>query len=121
LLKPVQPRLCRCAYHGWSFGGDGKCASIPQLGDPKARDTACRNSRTSVPSYPTAVEDGLLFAWLEAGPGGAAAAAADLDAKGGRLVVDEVAGGAAKTVWASHEVPNDYLYWAEQGVWVPEY
>ncbi|KAI8473697.1 MAG: hypothetical protein J3K34DRAFT_173507 [Monoraphidium minutum] len=105
-----------CAYHGWSFDGSGACTNIPQLGDPKARATACASARTCVASYPTATEDGLLFAWLEAGPRGAAAAAADLAAKGGRLVVSEVAGRAARVVWASHEVPNDYLYWAEQGL-----
>ena len=87
----------------------------PQLGDPKAHATACASGRTCVASYPTCVEDGLLFAWLEPGPRGRAAAAADLEARGGRLVAGEVAGASGSVVWASHEVPNDYLYWAEQG------
>jgi len=25
----------QCAYHGWRFGGDGKCTLIPQRADPK--------------------------------------------------------------------------------------
>src|SRR5204863_5688040 len=23
-----------CAYHGWRYGGDGRCVAIPQLADP---------------------------------------------------------------------------------------
>lgn len=37
-----------CAYHGWRYGGDGRCTRIPSFGDghsipPKARLMTCRS------------------------------------------------------------------------------
>lgn len=49
-----------CPYHGWSFAGSGECTSIPQQvegGQAKTSRRAC------VVSLPTAVRQGLLFAY----------------------------------------------------------
>lgn len=53
----------QCCYHGWSFSGDGSCARIPQaLGDgPEAK--AARNEMARCVSFPTVVEQGMLFVW----------------------------------------------------------
>ena len=48
-----------CPYHGWEFGGDGKCANVPTLAEgvkPPAR--------AKVDSYPTEERYGILFAFL---------------------------------------------------------
>jgi phenylpropionate dioxygenase-like ring-hydroxylating dioxygenase large terminal subunit len=49
----------QCPYHGWQFGGDGRCTKIPSLGKD-ARVPA----RARVDSYPTAEKYGLVFAFL---------------------------------------------------------
>ncbi|KAG2442761.1 hypothetical protein HXX76_002842 [Chlamydomonas incerta] len=100
-----------CAYHGWEFDGDGHCTRVPQLAaDPRAAATACGSVRSCVSSFPTRVHDGVLWAWLEAGPAAAAAAAAAplprlLDA-GNNPIID----------WSMNELPNDYSFWVEQGM-----
>jgi vanillate O-demethylase monooxygenase subunit len=33
-LGTVQNGELVCAYHGWRYGGDGRCTAIPQLADP---------------------------------------------------------------------------------------
>lgn len=48
-----------CPYHGWEYGGDGKCAKIPTLtADNKMP------ARAKVDSYPTQEKYGVLFAFL---------------------------------------------------------
>jgi phenylpropionate dioxygenase-like ring-hydroxylating dioxygenase large terminal subunit len=48
-----------CPYHGWEFGGDGKCAKVPSLGDdPKIP------ARAKVDAYPVQERYGILFAFL---------------------------------------------------------
>lgn len=42
--------------------------SLPQMRDPEKEKAACASPRACVTSYPTTVVEGMLFAWLEAGP-----------------------------------------------------
>ena len=49
-----------CPYHGWSFGGDGRCTAIPQATDEQAA-AACTSSRSHCRNYATAEAQGLLF------------------------------------------------------------
>ena len=51
-----------CPYHGWSFGGDGTCTTIPQA-EQSTRSSGRRSSCTSLPS---ATGQGLLFVWMGA-------------------------------------------------------
>ena len=47
-----------CLYHGWQFGGDGKCLHIPQLpADQRMPPRAC------VRSYPVALKQGMVWIW----------------------------------------------------------
>ena len=48
-----------CPYHGWQFGGDGRCALIPSLG-PDGNIPA----RAKVDSYPVIERYGIVFAFL---------------------------------------------------------
>jgi phenylpropionate dioxygenase-like ring-hydroxylating dioxygenase large terminal subunit len=48
-----------CPYHGWEFGGDGKCAKIPTIAED-----AHPPARAKVDSYPTQEKYGILFAFL---------------------------------------------------------
>jgi phenylpropionate dioxygenase-like ring-hydroxylating dioxygenase large terminal subunit len=48
-----------CPYHGWEFGGDGRCKNIPSIGygtKPPAR--------ARVDSYPVQEKYGIVFAFL---------------------------------------------------------
>jgi len=48
-----------CPYHGWEFGGDGRCTRIPSLGaDAKLP------ARAKVDAYPVQEKYGLVFAFL---------------------------------------------------------
>ncbi|RMF98912.1 MAG: aromatic ring-hydroxylating dioxygenase subunit alpha [Gammaproteobacteria bacterium] len=47
-----------CPYHGWRFGGDGKCTHIPTLPDDSPP------ARAKVDSYPTEERYGIVFAFL---------------------------------------------------------
>jgi phenylpropionate dioxygenase-like ring-hydroxylating dioxygenase large terminal subunit len=48
-----------CPYHGWAYGGDGKCATLPSLG----RDNK-PPARAKVDAYPVQEKYGLVFAFL---------------------------------------------------------
>ncbi len=48
-----------CPYHGWRFGGDGKCKLVPLLG-PDVSPPA----RAKVDSYPVEERYGIVFAFL---------------------------------------------------------
>lgn len=52
--------LLECPYHGWAFAGSGECDRIPQQVEGQ---TAERSRRACVASLPTAVRQGLLFAY----------------------------------------------------------
>jgi len=48
-----------CPYHGWEFGGDGKCAKIPTLAEDQHPP-----ARAKIDAYPTQERYGILFAFL---------------------------------------------------------
>ena len=48
-----------CPYHGWEFGGSGKCQTIPSVG-VEAKPPA----RAKVDSYPVQEKYGIVFAFL---------------------------------------------------------
>ena len=52
--------LLECPYHGWTFAGDGHCATIPQQSTTAQAHTS---NRACVRSYPTAIAQGLLFVY----------------------------------------------------------
>ena len=47
-----------CPYHGWEYGGDGKCKRIPSLEGVKVP------ARAKVDSYPVQEKYGIVFAFL---------------------------------------------------------
>jgi phenylpropionate dioxygenase-like ring-hydroxylating dioxygenase large terminal subunit len=47
-----------CPYHGWQFGGDGKCTHIPTV------DVKKMPARAKVDSYPVEEKYGIVFAFL---------------------------------------------------------
>jgi phenylpropionate dioxygenase-like ring-hydroxylating dioxygenase large terminal subunit len=47
-----------CPYHGWQFGGDGKCTHIPTV------DKEQIPARAKVDSYPVQEKYGIVFAFL---------------------------------------------------------
>lgn len=53
----------QCSYHGWSFDGNGSCASIPQAASEGPEARAVRSPRACVTRFPTLVSQGLLFVW----------------------------------------------------------
>ncbi len=55
----VKGNSVACPYHGWEFGGDGKCVRIPSLGDD-----AKMPARAKVDSYPVQERYGIVFAFL---------------------------------------------------------
>lgn len=52
----------QCAYHGWTFDGQGQCVAQPC--EPAESTFA---SRTRIPSYPTLELHGIVFAYVGAG------------------------------------------------------
>ena len=52
--------LLECPYHGWAFSGEGNCEVIPQQ-QPDGQ--AHTSNRACVKSYPTAIDQGLLFVY----------------------------------------------------------
>jgi len=60
---PNVPRMVNgcivCPYHGWEFGGDGKCKNIPSIGYGKKPP-----ARAKVDSYPVQEKYGIVFAFL---------------------------------------------------------
>jgi len=53
-----------CPYHGWRFGSDGVCASIPSL----TGDQGLEVSRIRVRRYPVAESQGMVFVWISGDP-----------------------------------------------------
>ncbi|MDY7014503.1 MAG: Rieske 2Fe-2S domain-containing protein [Cyanobacteriota bacterium] len=49
-----------CPYHGWAFSGEGNCEVIPQQTE---EGQAHQSKRACVATLPTAVQQGLLFAY----------------------------------------------------------
>jgi phenylpropionate dioxygenase-like ring-hydroxylating dioxygenase large terminal subunit len=52
----------RCAYHGWRFGGDGRCVEIPALGPGASLPSQARLN----PVAEVAERSGMIFVALEA-------------------------------------------------------
>ncbi|DBA75020.1 TPA: hypothetical protein ACH3X1_010361 [Trebouxia sp. C0004] len=68
-IEPSDSTLM-CSYHGWRFNGEGHAVSIPQahFQSLAAEQAACNSTRSCVKSYPTQVQEGLLFIWPTSGP-----------------------------------------------------
>lgn len=58
-LGKVNGDSVACPYHGWEFGGDGRCTKIPSLGTD-----AKLPARAKVDSYPVQEKYGIVFAFL---------------------------------------------------------
>jgi phenylpropionate dioxygenase-like ring-hydroxylating dioxygenase large terminal subunit len=56
-----------CPYHGWRFKGDGQCSKIPSLTGEETLDI----EKIKVRSYPVREQDGLIWVYMAAKPGGA--------------------------------------------------
>ena len=52
---PAQDGVLRCFYHGWGFGSEGKCVSVPTMGTGKS--SACATN------FAVAERDGILWIW----------------------------------------------------------
>jgi phenylpropionate dioxygenase-like ring-hydroxylating dioxygenase large terminal subunit len=52
-----------CPYHGWEFGGDGKCRNIPSIGYGTKPPP-----RAKVDAYPVQEKYGIVFAFLGDAP-----------------------------------------------------
>ncbi len=52
--------LLECAYHGWTFSGNGNCEFIPQQLEGKSRE---KSDRACVKSYPTTIVHDMLFVY----------------------------------------------------------
>ena len=50
-----------CLYHGWQFGQDGICLHIPQLA--KGAEIP---ARSQIKSFPTKVQQGMVWVWADA-------------------------------------------------------
>jgi len=48
-----------CPYHGWEYGGDGKCRTVPSIGYGEKPPP-----RAKVDSYPVKEKYGIVFAFL---------------------------------------------------------
>jgi len=48
-----------CPYHGWEYGGDGKCSKVPSLGEDGKIP-----ARAKVDAYPVQERYGMVFAFL---------------------------------------------------------
>ncbi len=57
-----------CRYHGWCFDGEGKCTKIPMSTDERVEQTAIKNQRSQITSYPTQILQGLLWVWPDNSP-----------------------------------------------------
>lgn len=56
-----------CSYHAWRFNGKGDCAALPYSPEHLQAKHMC-NCRAKCKTFPTRVEDGLLFVWPQSGP-----------------------------------------------------
>ena len=56
-----------CSYHAWKFDGTGQCTSIPQSRSKDKESALMSSAKSCVQSYPTMVEQGLVWCWGEKG------------------------------------------------------
>ena len=57
-----------CAYHAWTFDGEGRCTNIPQEANEEKEHVIL--PRACVKSYPTQVRQGVIWVWGEKGEPG---------------------------------------------------
>lgn len=62
-LGSVVDGTLRCRYHGWRFGGDGRCVQIPSL----PSDVSIR-ANVGVPAFRCLEQDGYVWVWIGAEP-----------------------------------------------------
>ena len=63
----VEGGRLECLYHGWQFGGDGRCLEIPQLGEDQPIP-----AKAHITSFRTVETQGMIWVWPgdgEADPG----------------------------------------------------
>jgi nitrite reductase/ring-hydroxylating ferredoxin subunit len=60
-LGSVQDSCIQCAYHGWSYDGDGRCVAVPGLVAEPSSPTR------DVESHAATEQDGFVWVWGEAG------------------------------------------------------
>jgi phthalate 4,5-dioxygenase len=58
----AEPDGLRCPFHGWKFDTTGQCTETP--GEPEGSKLCTRIKQRS---YPLALKNGVIFAWLGAG------------------------------------------------------
>jgi vanillate O-demethylase monooxygenase subunit len=58
----AEPDGLRCGYHGWKYGGDGRCVEVPQL----PREAAIPE-KARIDSYPVAERYGVVWTLLGKG------------------------------------------------------
>lgn len=57
-----EKNVVQCSYHGWEFSSEGTCQRIPQA-NTQLEESAKTSQRSSVASYPTFVQNQVLFVW----------------------------------------------------------
>ncbi|KAJ1639791.1 hypothetical protein T492DRAFT_934422, partial [Pavlovales sp. CCMP2436] len=65
-----------CAYHGWSYDGDGACVKIPSAESAESAERAKANPKSRVRSYPVKRGAGMLWVWPDSSQDALAAAMA---------------------------------------------
>jgi phenylpropionate dioxygenase-like ring-hydroxylating dioxygenase large terminal subunit len=74
-LGQVVEGALACRYHGWRYGGDGRCVHIPSL-----VSGAEAPGGLAIDAFPCAEADGYVWVWMGAGPATAAPAIEDFGA-----------------------------------------
>ena len=59
-----------CAYHAWTFDGNGQVTNIPQTVSKAKEDFLKLNEKACAKVYPLRVTQGLIWMWGEKGPTG---------------------------------------------------
>jgi phenylpropionate dioxygenase-like ring-hydroxylating dioxygenase large terminal subunit len=77
----IVERRLECAYHGWQYATDGRCAKIPGLCGEADKEVR------SVPRFPTLEQDGLVWVY----------ATADVEPDGRPFAVPSIGEGAVVT------------------------
>jgi phenylpropionate dioxygenase-like ring-hydroxylating dioxygenase large terminal subunit len=52
-----------CSYHAWRFDGSGQCTKIPQARSSDAESLQLNNQLSCAKSFPTKLEQGLIWMW----------------------------------------------------------
>lgn len=92
-----------CRHHGWCFNSEGKCTKIPMLAPGEAQATACESLRSRITTYPTQVNQELLWIW----PDDSSTAFEDCTLKH-PAILSECTLDISDTPWHLTEVPVSY-------------